>query len=70
MNRKILIPRIFLSKMTIIRKILRIRLILRIGIFVNTDPGPDIICTHVVQVFIHVYLSCLFLFAIAPNEMN
>ena len=38
MNTKILILRIFLRKMTILRKILRIGLILRIRIFVNTGP--------------------------------
>ena len=38
MNIKILILRIFPRKMTILRKILRIRLTLRIKIFVNTGP--------------------------------
>ena len=39
MNRKILILRIFLRKATILRKILRISIILRIRIFVNMGPG-------------------------------
>ena len=37
-NRKILILKIFLRKMTILRKIVRIRLIPKIRIFVHTDP--------------------------------
>ena len=55
MNRKILILRIFLRKMTILRKILGIGLILRISMFVNTGPVEQL---RLRQVFSIVTCGC------------